>query len=61
MRPCNGGEPCPLGLWLRVWEGGDAEPRFGRRPAAERAALVAEAGEQRRTYERRGYVAVRPQ
>lgn len=52
--------PCPLGLWLRVWHGGD-EPAFGLiRPASERAALDAEADEQRRSYERRGYIAVRP-
>lgn len=52
--------PCPLGLWLRVWAGGD-EPAFGMiRPAAERAALVAEADEQRRSYERQGFRAIRP-
>ena len=52
--------PCPLGVWLRVFEG--AELRFGAiKPADERAALVAEADEQRRSYERRGYVAARPQ
>jgi hypothetical protein len=52
--------PCPLGLWLRVWHGGD-EPAFGLiRPASERAALAAEAEAQRRNYEARGFVALRP-
>ena len=48
--------PCPLRLWLRVWHGGD-EPVFGMiRPAGERAALMVEADEQRRGYQRQGYV-----
>ena len=52
--------PCPLGLWLRVWHGGD-EPVFGLiRPADQRAALLVEAEEQRRAYERKGYAALRP-
>jgi hypothetical protein len=43
-----------------VWHGGD-EPAFGLiRPASERAALAAEAEAQRRNYEARGFVALRP-
>jgi len=52
--------PCPPGVWLRLFKGD--ELRLGMiKPASERAALVAEADEQRRSYERRGYVAARPQ
>lgn len=52
--------PCPLGPLLRVLEGDELRFRMIK-PADERAALVAQADVQRRSYERRGYVAVRPQ
>lgn len=52
--------PCPLGDWLRVWQG-DAFV-FGLIASAREAdRLDAEADEQRRGHERRGFVAVQAQ